>query len=58
MSKCSLVWGHDRFVGRDDEHQQIDAADPGEHVFDESLVTGDIDEAQLNAVGNRQMREA
>ncbi len=35
---------HHRFVGRDDEHHEVDAADPGEHVLDEALVAGNVHE--------------
>ena len=36
----------DGFVGGDDEEHQVDAADAGEHVLDEALVAGDVDEAE------------
>src|SRR5262249_48227162 len=38
--------GHDRVVGRDDEQGQVDAGGPGEHVLDEPLVPGAIDNAE------------
>ena len=36
----------DRFVGGDHEQHQVDAADAGQHVLDEALVPGHVDEAQ------------
>ena len=41
---------HHRLVGRDDEHDEIDAADAGEHVLDEPLVAGHVDEREVDAV--------
>ena len=41
---------HHRLVGRDDEDDEIDAADPGEHVLDEPLVAGHVDEREVDAV--------
>jgi hypothetical protein len=40
MSKCSRVCGITDSSGRDDENDEVDAADPGEHVLHEALVTG------------------
>ena len=48
---------HDRFVGRHDEDDEIDPADAGEHVLDEALVAGDVDEGEVGAVDDL-MREA
>ena len=41
--------GHGAFVGGDDEQRGVDAADAGEHVLDEPLVTGDVDDADALA---------
>ena len=35
---------HPPFVGRDDEHRDLDRADAREHVLDEADVTGHVDE--------------
>ena len=43
--------GHHRLVGGDHEESQVDAAHAGEHVVDESFVTGNVDDADLAAVG-------
>ena len=48
---------HHRFVGRDDEHHEIDAADAGEHVLDEALVAGDVDEREVRPA-DHLVREA
>ena len=37
---------HDRIVGGDDEHGEVDAGGAGEHVLDEALVAGHIDDAE------------
>ena len=37
---------HDRVVGGDDEHGQVDAGGAGEHVLDEALVAGHVDDAE------------
>ena len=44
----------DGFVGGDDQQHQIDAADSGEHVAHETLVTGDIDEPDLQSSAIRR----
>ena len=44
---------HDPFVGGDDEQGEVDAAGAGEHVVDEALVAGDVDEADDGAVRRR-----
>ena len=49
--------GFDGFVGGDDEKHQIDAGDAREHVFDEPLVAGNVDEADI-APRCGKMREA
>ena len=37
---------HDGVVGRDDEDGEIDAGGPGEHILDEALVSGHVDDAE------------
>ncbi len=39
--------GHHAFVGGDDQQGQVDAADAGQHVLDEALVAGHVDDADL-----------
>ena len=46
MSKCSTRLRLDAFIGRDDEQDEIDAADAGEHVAHEALVSRDVDETE------------
>ena len=41
--------GHHRVVGRDDQHRQVEPRRAGQHVADEPLVAGDVDQGQ--AVG-------
>ncbi len=41
---------HDRLVCRNDEHHDVDAADPGEHVLDEPLVARHVDEGQRDVI--------
>ena len=48
----------DGFVGGDHEEHEVDAADAGEHVLDEALVAGDIDEAQAQGGCEFEVREA
>ncbi len=48
---------HHRLVGRDDQHDEIDAAGAGEHVLHEALVAGDVDEREVDVV-DRLMGEA
>src|SRR5215469_10058385 len=43
----------DTFVGGNDEQNQIDSTDPREHVADEALVAGNVDEAETQAVAVR-----
>lgn len=47
----------DRFVGRDDEQQEIDAAGAGEHVFDEALMSGYIYESEAQIRRDFKVRE-
>ena len=37
---------HDRIVGGDDEQGEVDAGGAGEHVLDEALVAGHVDDAE------------
>ena len=39
---------HHGFVGRDDQHDQVDAAGAGQHVLDEALVARDVDEREVD----------
>ena len=50
------LWHH-RFIGRDDEDDEIDAADAGEHVLDEPLMAGNVDERDVD-VADHRVREA
>ena len=49
---------HGAFVGGDDEQRGVDAADTGQHVLDEALVAGDVDDADVCPAGQRQPGEA
>ena len=49
---------HHAFVGGDDQHGEVDAADAGEHVLDEVLVAGHVDDADLFAARQLQPGEA
>ena len=40
----------DRLIGRDHQHNQIDARRASQHVFHKALVTRNIDETKVNAV--------
>ncbi len=42
-------------VGRDDEHRGVDLARSDEHVPDQPVVAGDVDEVELDAVVEREM---
>ena len=48
---------HRAVVGGDDEERQVDAAGACQHVVDQPLVAGDVDEAD-HAVGRRHVGEA
>ncbi len=48
---------HDRVVGRDHQHGQVDTGGPGQHVLDKTLVAGNIDNAQPEG-GQLQVSEA
>src|SRR5438132_1234943 len=49
---------HDPLVEGDDEEHRVDRADPGEHVADEILMTGDVDDPDVRAAGRAEPREA
>src|ERR1051325_1495434 len=49
---------HDAVVRGDGEEYEVDAVRPGEHVADETLVSGDVDDSRLRAVGEVEMGEA
>ena len=50
--------GHHAFVGGDHQQGDVDAADAGEHVVDEALVAGHVDDRHLDAVRQSQPGEA
>ena len=50
--------GHDAFVGGDHEKGEVDAANAGEHVLDEALMAGDVDDADLLAAGESKPGKA
>ncbi len=50
--------GHHALVGGDDQQGQVDAAHAGQHVLDEALVAGHVDDADLLAAGQAQPGEA
>ena len=41
-------------VGGHDEHRRVDLAGADEHVADQPVVPGDVDEVELGAVGQRR----
>ena len=49
---------HHALVGRDDEQHQVDAADARQHVLDEALVAGHVDDPDGQAAGLLEEREA
>ena len=49
---------HDAVVGGDHQQHEIDAGGAGQHVVDEFLVAGHVDEAEHGAVRRRQIGEA
>ncbi len=53
-----LGLGHHAVVGCDGEQHEVDAVGAGEHVADEALVAGDVDDAGASAVGQREVGEA
>ena len=50
--------GHRAFIGSNNEQRGVDAANPGQHVLDESLVARDVDKAHRLPVGEREPGEA
>jgi hypothetical protein len=50
--------GHDALVGGDHQQGDVDAADAGEHVVDEALVAGHVDDGDLDPVRQPQPGEA
>ena len=44
---------HHRLVRGDDENDEVDAADAGQHVLDESLMARNVDERQMQALDCR-----
>ncbi len=40
----------DRFIGGDDEEDEIESGGAGEHVADEAFVAGDVDEAEAEII--------
>ena len=53
-----LALGHHAVVGGDGEEHEVDAVGAGEHVADEALVAGDVDDAGAGAVGQGEVGEA
>src|SRR5207245_7445182 len=47
----------DPLVQGDDEEHRVDRADSGEHVADEVLMAGDVDDADVRAAGRTEPRE-
>ncbi len=50
--------GHDAFVSGHDQQSQVDAADAGQHVLDEALMAGHVDDADFAAAGQLEPGEA
>jgi hypothetical protein len=50
--------GLDGFIGRHDEQDEIYSGDAGEHVLDEALMAGNIDEAEPQRGRELQVGEA
>ena len=60
IARCSRVCGIDAVVGGDDQQGEIDAGGAGQHVVDEALVAGHVDEAdraRRRASADRQSRD-
>ena len=49
---------HDGLVRGDDQKAHVDAADASQHVVDEALVAGNVDDADLVAAGQLKPGEA
>ena len=60
MQDVEMLLGlrHHAVVGRHGEQHEIDAVGAGEHVADEALVAGDVDDAGAGAVGQCEVGEA
>src|SRR5215213_8922852 len=41
---------HHAFISRDDQREQVDTVRSSQHVFDETFVTGNVDEADAQIV--------
>ena len=46
----------DRFVGGDDEEDEVESGGAGEHVADEAFVAGDVDEAEADDSSSRNAK--
>ncbi len=44
---------HDAFIGSNDQHDQIDAADPRQHVFYESLMARNVHDTCVDVIENQ-----
>ena len=53
-----LALRHHAVVGRDGEQHQVDAMRARQHVADEALMAGDVDDARARAVGQGEVGEA
>ena len=49
---------HHAFVGVDDQQQELHAGCAGQHVVQETLVAGHVDDAAFDSVVEAQVREA
>ena len=49
MSRCSRVWGITPSSAAIDQHGEVDAAGAGQHVLDEALVAGHVDDPDREA---------
>ena len=58
MRRCSSLWGIQPSPRRDDEQRDVDRAHAGEHVLHEPLMTGHVDEPDLDARRQGGEREA
>ncbi len=60
MEDVEMLLGlrHHAVVGGDGEEHEVDAVGAGEHVADEALVAGDVDDAGAGAVGEGEVGEA
>src|SRR5262245_12814475 len=50
------LW-HDRFIGGDDKHDEIDSTDSGKHVLDEALMARNVNKTNGGIGINREVRE-